>query len=453
MRYYYVPSTYRGYKFGTGIRAGAMKGYGAIVGGSLTGGYAATTVDTPADVPALPEDVQNKVAEAEETGKPAEIGKKNWQLWSAIKNDAGNLWDMAKSGAKSLGSKVSEQYNKLPDGVKTGLKVGQSVGLFALGNPTLRKMILGFGYAGGRRARFVKGSPEAKEFMRKLRAMRRRGRGYSGGMRLRKGSPEAKAYMAKLRAMRKKKRGMGYGGTFKGVGMEKLGSYLNKEPTEIEDRKGNTITGYMVKDGDDKMHAVSAESVRAMYEAAKKIRAQGEKIHGMKKEERENYFKKVYGLGKYRKPPYKYMTFKRHKTLLKRLINANRNNRAPNLDFYLADYGGIPRASDAWMEKWALMKHRHRYHGENAQSRKKSLRDAVLENRYVMKQLRKKKKKHRKTVKLLFEGVDDSAIRRVKKGKSKKYKLYEPEVEAPIDLTSDYEIDPNIPSSVESPAV
>ena len=58
--------------------------------------------------------------------------------------------------------------------------MGKTVGLFALGNPTIRKAILGFGYKGGMRLK--KGSPEAKAYMARLRAMRkRRGNGYSGG--------------------------------------------------------------------------------------------------------------------------------------------------------------------------------------------------------------------------------------------------------------------------------
>lgn len=108
--------------------------------------------------------------------------------------------------------------------------------------------IQGYGYIGGKRGWLVKGSPEAKRYMRKLRNRRKKrtrgsgiygygiegrgikgygiegrgiqGYGYSGG-RLVKGSPEAKAYMARLRAMRGKGiigkgvRGLGYYGSGK----------------------------------------------------------------------------------------------------------------------------------------------------------------------------------------------------------------------------------------------
>ena len=110
MRYYYVPSTYRGYKFGSGIRAGAMKGLGALVGGSLSGGYAAAQVDVSDLASKLPEDGQAKIAKAEATGKPADIGKDNFQLWSALKNDAGILWRKAKSGASKVANVIGEQY-------------------------------------------------------------------------------------------------------------------------------------------------------------------------------------------------------------------------------------------------------------------------------------------------------------------------------------------------------
>ena len=55
---------------------------------------------------------------------------------------------------------------------------------------------MGYGYKGG--ARFKKGSPQAKAYMARLRAMRRKKGGMLGGIKLRKGSPEAKAYMARL---------------------------------------------------------------------------------------------------------------------------------------------------------------------------------------------------------------------------------------------------------------
>ena len=40
MRYYYVPSTYRGRKFKRGIKGGALRGLGFVAKGTLRGGYA-----------------------------------------------------------------------------------------------------------------------------------------------------------------------------------------------------------------------------------------------------------------------------------------------------------------------------------------------------------------------------------------------------------------------------
>ena len=42
MKYYYVPSTYRGKRFGSGIRGGAVRGFGCLVKGTLKGGYLKT---------------------------------------------------------------------------------------------------------------------------------------------------------------------------------------------------------------------------------------------------------------------------------------------------------------------------------------------------------------------------------------------------------------------------
>lgn len=399
MRYYYVPSTYRGYKFGTGIRAGAMKGYGAIAGGNLSGGFAATTVDTPSDLPALPPEVQDKVEKAEETGKPAEIGKKNWELWSAIKNDAGNLWDMAKSGVKNLGSKIGEQYEKLPDGVKKGVSVGSKVGLFALGNPTIRRMVLGFGLAGGRRARFAKGSPEAKAFMARLRAMRRRGKGYSGGMRLRKGSPEAKAYMARLRAMRR--RGRGYsGGAFKGVSLEKMKGALQKaQRVSIthEDGTKEEVLMSKITDANGKNHMVRTDKLANMISAGEKLLAHKLWLQEKKgSDELKEWAKDKYGKGKYRKPPYKYMTKKRFNILWSILNNANERHRIPPLTYYTNEYNGQPRATEKWVKKWATMEGRHRYPGKTAQGRKIELREEILNIRKRMKRKARRDRKKRK---------------------------------------------------------
>ena len=126
MKYYYVPSTYRGKRFGSGIRGGAVRGFGCLVKGTLKGGYLKTyaepplltqieqnpfipegriypdlSLDPPPDFPEFPEvphtgeyeerqkkegkqniqtenakNLREKVNEAEESGKPVSIGKR-----------------------------------------------------------------------------------------------------------------------------------------------------------------------------------------------------------------------------------------------------------------------------------------------------------------------------------------------------------------------------------------
>ena len=124
MRYYYVPSTYRGRKFGFGIRGGAVRGFGCLVKGPLKGGYLKvyaepSTLTEPAmnpisnpfddfpDAPRAEENIvekrekrdvkehiftenekarnlEEKVTEAETTGQPVSIGKKLYEFGKKV---------------------------------------------------------------------------------------------------------------------------------------------------------------------------------------------------------------------------------------------------------------------------------------------------------------------------------------------------------------------------------
>ena len=98
MRYYYVPSSYRGRRFGKGIRGGALRGLGFVAGGSLKGGFTSIPVvpSQIAEVATNPEQVA-AVQAAETTGQPASIGKQLYGLW-------GKASDLAKTGWNSFKS-------------------------------------------------------------------------------------------------------------------------------------------------------------------------------------------------------------------------------------------------------------------------------------------------------------------------------------------------------------
>lgn len=135
MRYYYVPSTYRGRKFGRGFAGGNFRGCGRICGGSLAGlsnvsyspsddNYSPTSSAPPVavmpiDIPIHPAQVEQNllalpdisdevierarkiIAYAEATGKAKPITKQEAGLWSGIKNLGSKAWNAAKSVASN----------------------------------------------------------------------------------------------------------------------------------------------------------------------------------------------------------------------------------------------------------------------------------------------------------------------------------------------------------------
>lgn len=133
MRYYYVPSTYRGRKFGRGFAGGNFRGCGRICGGSLAGlsnesyspsvasydSYSPPVAAMPIDIPIHPAQVEQNllalpdisdevierarkiIAYAEATGKAKPITKQEAGLWSGIKNLGSKAWNAAKSVASN----------------------------------------------------------------------------------------------------------------------------------------------------------------------------------------------------------------------------------------------------------------------------------------------------------------------------------------------------------------
>ena len=197
MRYYYVPSTYRGRRFGKGIRGGALHGFGSLAKGTLKGGFLSVIGVDPTsvnEVTNVPEDVA-KVQTAEATGQPVSIGKKLHDYWARAKQGVSNLWGKTKSTtlgdiASGIGNTAKAVWKspttiplmgavtalKMSNALKKGISDSEypwlssgldtvSVAFPALKIPATALKLAGYGYGG---ARFKKGSPEAKAFMARL---------------------------------------------------------------------------------------------------------------------------------------------------------------------------------------------------------------------------------------------------------------------------------------------
>ena len=181
-----------------------------------------------------------------------------------------------------------------------------------------------------------KGSQEAKSFMARLRAMRRRktGRGIHalgyGGARFRKGSPEAKAFMARLRAMR---RGRRKGGMFKGVTHAQLGRLL-------ADAEAAGREGFPIKDKNGVDHQISLDSARRMLEGFRGFKNMTDFWKGKTRAERSNYIKSHYLRGTTHQP-WKNMTMAR----LIKILNRTKANRYPKK--FIARRGN-PDFVDEW---------------------------------------------------------------------------------------------------------
>ena len=197
MRYYYVPSTYRGRRFGKGIRGGALRGFGSLAAGTLKGGFLSVIgVDLTSvnEVTNVPEDVA-KVQTAEATGQPVNIGKKLHDYWARAKQGVSNLWGKTKSTtlgdiASGIGNAAKRVWDspttipmmgavaaaKMGNAIRRGMSESEypwlssgldtaSVAFPALRLPAAALKLAGYGYGG---AKFKKGSPEAKAFMARL---------------------------------------------------------------------------------------------------------------------------------------------------------------------------------------------------------------------------------------------------------------------------------------------
>ena len=390
MRFHYVPSTYRGRKFGKGFCGGAYRGCARICGGSLDDNVEDTPgpVAVPVNIPVEPAQIQQNlldfpnitpemierartiIALAEATGKAQPITKKEAGIWSGIKNIGSKIWSGAKAVAsnplvqtaagiaapyligavaptlasyvpKALDSVGRYAYNKLDPIYHQEAIVNKSAGdnfqeikdnlseLASKGVANTASAVAaapaaiynsaanilksgwnrfwnksGSGYRGGRRARFRKGSPEAKAYMARLRAMRGRkkksGHGYRGGM-LHPGllrMPMPNLY--------KNFRGSGYrGGMFRGVAYNDL-----VKLADDAEAKGENFVDVKWKDafGNERTTKVSVANIDKMLHATDTIADFYDN-----NEDRSKYIEDHYGEKAW---PYQKMTYKRYKKML-----------------------------------------------------------------------------------------------------------------------------------------
>lgn len=106
MKYYYIPTTYRGRKFGKGLRGGSNTFQkAAAVGNAL----ASKKVDPAAILRNIPAKEAEKaakiIAKGELTGKPQKISKEQLGLWGRIKHDAAMVkkkWDDLSPTTKKI---------------------------------------------------------------------------------------------------------------------------------------------------------------------------------------------------------------------------------------------------------------------------------------------------------------------------------------------------------------
>lgn len=164
MRFHYVPTTYRGKKFGRGYFGGSYIGYGRICGGSLADlGFTPKKIDaltnTPVNIPVSKEQVLDNIfasappaltpelierarkiiAYAEATGKAQPITKKEAGFWSGVKNLGSKAWNATKAVGKTAlkGAWTATKYG-VPLALKTAATVAPialSAAAFASTNP------------------------------------------------------------------------------------------------------------------------------------------------------------------------------------------------------------------------------------------------------------------------------------------------------------------------------
>ena len=440
MRFHYVPSTYRGRKFGKGFCGGAYRGCARICGGALDDNLEDTPgpVAVPVNIPVQPAQIQQNlldfpditpdmierarriIALAEATGKAQPITKKEAGIWSGIKNIGSKIWSGAKAVAsnplvqtaasmaapyligavaptlasyvpKALDSVGRYAYNKLDPiyhqeaivnksagdnfkEIKDNLSelatkgVANAVGTVAAAPAAIANAAIsapanvlgwqanilkkganavrnavgnalksgwnrwwrGSGYRGGRRARLRKGSPEAKAYMARLRAMRGKKK-RSGGMlpknyiNLLKNSPIA--LRTPIPNLYKNFRGSGYrGGMFRGVKMNDLVEILrmvkgDPDNTEVNidwvDREGNKRTTTTTK-GNIKSMMHGTIKMKNYY---KHYDEKGKLLNKPRTKEEEDAFRAQYIQEHYGKSawPYKNMSYRRFNNMQRSL--------------------------------------------------------------------------------------------------------------------------------------
>lgn len=461
MRFHYVPSTYRGRKFGKGFCGGAYRGCARICGGSLDDNEEDTPgpVAVPVNIPVQPAQIQqnlldfpnitpemierarNIIALAEATGKAQPITKKEAGIWSGIKNIGSKIWSGAKAVAsnplvqtaagiaapyligavaptlasyvpKALDNVGRYAYNKLDpiyhqEAIKDNSalgnlkEIGSNAGELltkgaeqiiaapaAIANAAISAPAKVLGW----QAQLANAGANAVKNVFSNAWNRWRGRGYRGGRRarLRKGSPEAKAYMARLRAMRgkKKKSGRGYrGGMFRGVKMIDLAQILMQEKNKPDDTKIDI--DWVDNLGNERTTTTTKANLERMIEGTKKI----QKFYDNK--DRSAYMKKYYGTKAW---PYQNLSSKR----LKKILTSHRNTGVTWAK--VKDYWDkrTENGNSDFFKKWMAFNYFYRYDPNNVYSNMLVHGKKNRKNRSVISQVR--------NIRLKKEGLLDNKI-------------------------------------------
>ena len=492
MRFHYVPSTYRGRKFGKGFCGGAYRGCARICGGSLDDNEEDTPgpVAVPVNIPVQPAQIQQNllnfpditpemierarsiIALAEATGKAQPITKKEAGIWSGIKNIGSKIWSGAKAVAsnplvqtaagiaapyligavapalasyvpKALDSVGRYTYNKLDpiyhqEAIKDNSalgnlkEIGSNMGelltkgaeqIIAAPAAAANAAISAPAKVLGWQAQLANAGANAVKNVFSNAWNRLRGRGYRGGRRarLRKGSPEAKAYMARLRAMRGKKkrsggmlpknfisllknspialrtpmpslyknfRGSGYrGGMFRGVKMIDLAQILMQEKNKPDDTKIDI--DWVDNFGNERTTTTTKANLERMIKGTKKI----QKFYDGK--DRSAYMKKYYGTKAW---PYQNLSNKR----LKKILSSHRNTGVTWAK--VKDYWDkrTENGNSDFFKKWMAFNYFYRYDPNNVYSNMLVHGKKNRKNRSIISQVR--------NIRLKKEGLLDNKI-------------------------------------------
>ena len=173
MKYYYFPSTF----FHNGVKGGSLRACGCMVARNLKGGFTSLkNVEPVALSKVLPDNERALLQNVESNKQPVEIGNKRWNLWKTLKTVASGTNSLVGFTANALSiAQAIKNYRKPQPSTwdkmsPSAIAVAKFVGPIII-EQLIRSALSGAGLR-KRRSRLIKGSPEAKAYMARLRAMR-----------------------------------------------------------------------------------------------------------------------------------------------------------------------------------------------------------------------------------------------------------------------------------------